>query len=233
MRKYVSYLRVSTQRQGQSGLGVEAQRIAVAGYLNQIGGQLLSEHVEVESGSSRKRPVLAEALAQCRRDGAILVIAKLDRLARNVAFVSSLMESGVEFLAVDAPYANRLMIHILAAFAEHERELISLRTKAALSAARARGVRLGSHGQRLAASRRADAIEAAEAYRQPIVLALQSGAKTLNQIAAHLNKDGWTTRMGAAWSAGTVQRTLHRLGIGALRITAPGCDAGAHAGHRS
>lgn len=213
MRRYVSYLRVSTQKQGFSGLGLEAQREAVDAFLRHAGGNVITEHVEVESGSKRSRPILSEALAQCRRDGAILIIAKLDRLARNVAFVSSLMESGIEFVAVDAPYANRLMLHIMAAFAEHERELISQRTRAALAAARARGVVLGSNGARLAAQRKLEAAEAAEVHRQPILDALETGARTLTAIASFLNEAGSTTRTGFPWSVGTVQRAMVRLGL--------------------
>ena len=129
--KWVSYLRVSTDRQGQSGLGLEAQRKAVLDFLN--GGQwkLAEEFVEVESGKRNNRPQLAAALAACKRLKARLVVAKLDRLARNVAFISRLMESGIEFVAADMPFANKLTIHILAAVAEHEREAISARTKAA------------------------------------------------------------------------------------------------------
>jgi DNA invertase Pin-like site-specific DNA recombinase len=206
-----------TQKLGYSGLGVAAQRSAVAGYLGQTGGQLLSKHIEVESRSSRKRPLLTEALAQCRRNGAILVIAKLDRLARNVAFASFLMESGVEFLAVDAPYANRLMIHILAAFAERERKLISQRTKAALTAAKERGVRLGSNGARLAMARKSEAIAAAGNWRLPIELARSNGAKTLQQIARYLNDRGHLTRSGAQWGPGTVHRAMHRLDLNPVR----------------
>jgi DNA invertase Pin-like site-specific DNA recombinase len=140
--KWVCYLRVSTDRQGQSGLGLEAQRKAVLDFRN--GGQwkLADEFVEVESGKRSDRPQLAAALA-CKRLKARLVVAKLDRLARNVAFISRLMERGVEFVAADMPFANKLTIHILAAVAEHEREAISARTKAALAAAKARGVKLG------------------------------------------------------------------------------------------
>src|SRR4051812_34693876 len=141
--KWVAYYRVSTQKQGNSGLGLDAQRDAVLGYLNGGDWQLVAEFTEVESGKKNDRPELAKALATCRRIGATLIIAKLDRLARNVAFVSNLMEAGVEFVAVDMPMANKLTVHILAAVAEHEREMISARTKAALAAARARGVRLG------------------------------------------------------------------------------------------
>src|SRR3954453_15779645 len=142
--KWVAYYRVSTAKQGASGLGLEAQREAVTDYLNGGNWQLAAECVEVESGRRNDRPELAKALAACRRIGATLIIAKLDPLARNVAFVSNLMEAGVEFVAVDFPTANRLTIHILAAVAEHEREMISARTKAALAAAKARGTKLGN-----------------------------------------------------------------------------------------
>src|SRR3954454_18915621 len=142
--KFVAYYRVSTQKQGASGLGLDAQRKAVADYLDGGRWSLVAEFTEVESGKRNDRPELAKALATCRRTGATLIIAKLDRLARNVAFVSNLMEAGVEFVAVDFPTANRLTIHILAAVAEHEREMISARTKDALVAAKARGTRLGN-----------------------------------------------------------------------------------------
>ena len=213
MREYVSYLRVSTHKQGYSGLGIEAQRTAVAAYLTAVGGTQLAEHVEVESGSSKTRPVLNDAIKACRRSGAILVIAKLDRLARNVAFVSSLMEGAVEFVAVDAPYANRLMLHILAAFAEHEREQISQRTKLALAAAKQRGVKLGANGVRLAAARKADALTAAEHIREPIQSAIDCGARTLSEIAGYLNDRDHVTVSGAAWAPGTVHRACLRLGL--------------------
>jgi DNA invertase Pin-like site-specific DNA recombinase len=131
-RRYLAYYRVSTDKQGHSGLGLDAQRAAVQAYLAQGAWTLQAEFTEVESGQRADRPVLARALAACRAQGAILVIAKLDRLARNVAFISNLMDSGVEFVAVDFPQANRLTLHILAAVAEHERDMISARTKAAL-----------------------------------------------------------------------------------------------------
>ena len=142
---FIAYYRVSTARQGHSALGLEAQRQAVRDYLNGASRQLVGEFVEVESGKRSDRPKLAEALRLCRLHGATLVIAKLDRLARNVHFVSSLMESGVDFVAVDFPQANRLTVHILAAVAEHEAKMISERTRAALQAAKTRGVRLGGY----------------------------------------------------------------------------------------
>ena len=208
---FVSYLRVSTQRQGASGLGVQAQRTSVEAYLRQVGGTLLREFVEVESGSGKARPLLVQSIALCRSTKATLLIAKLDRLARNVAFVSSLMEGGVEFVAADAPYANRLMIHILAAFAEHERSLISERTKAALLAAKQRGVVLGQNGAALAARHRAAALQHAEGLRGLVETVRDQGACRLQDYASELNKAGAVTRQGARWSTGTVHRLLRRL----------------------
>jgi DNA invertase Pin-like site-specific DNA recombinase len=213
MSEYVSYLRVSTHRQGISGLGIEAQRAAVEQYVTQSGGTLLQEFVEVEAGSGKARPILVQSISLCRRTKATLLIAKLDRLARNVAFVSSLMESGVEFVATDAPYANRFMIHILAAFAEHERTLISERTKAALAAAKSRGVRLGVNGSRLAKTNRAAAIAFAEGFRPAVRETISQGAESLRQISVGLNERGYVTREGAPWSPSTVQRLLGRLQV--------------------
>ena len=141
--KFISYLRVSTQRQGKSGLGMEAQREAVAGYLNGGKWTLIQEVVEVESGKRSDRPELARALSLCRLHRATLLVAKLDRLARNVAFISALMEAGVKFVAVDLPAANELTVHIMAAMAEYEAKAISARTRVALAAAKARGTQLG------------------------------------------------------------------------------------------
>jgi DNA invertase Pin-like site-specific DNA recombinase len=143
MAVFIAYYRVSTPRQGTSGLGLEVQRAAV---LHHIGtGRLAAEYTEVESGKRHmNRPQLLAALAECRKKRGTLVIAKLDRLGRNVAFISALMEGGADFVCCDNPHANRLMLHMLAAFAQHEREQISERTKAALAAAKARGVKLGN-----------------------------------------------------------------------------------------
>src|SRR2546421_2783287 len=142
--RFIAYFRVSTDKQGKSGLGLEAQRKAVLDYLNGGRWELVQEFVEVESGKHNERPQLQAALAACKKHRARLVIAKLDRLSRNLAFIATLMESGVEFVAVDNPHANKLTVHILAAVAQHEREMISERTTAALQAAKARGVRLGN-----------------------------------------------------------------------------------------
>lgn len=219
--KFVSYVRVSTQRQGASGLGLGAQRKAVADYLRDQSGQLVDEFTEIESGKRNDRPQLAAALATCRRHKAVLVIAKLDRLARNVAFVANLMESSVEFVAVDMPMANRLTIHILAAVAEHEREAISARTRAALATAKARGRSLGwsiksrREEQARASRRGADSGRSrANAFASnvvPIVESIKaSGIGTLSGIANALNARGVNTARGGAWHATTVRNVMLR-----------------------
>src|SRR3982751_276964 len=177
--RFVAYYRVSTDRQGRSGLGLDAQREAVQRYLDGGSWTLAAEVTEVESGKRTDRPELDRALGLCRLYGATLVVAKLDRLARNVAFISKLMESGVEFVAVDFPQANRLTVHILAAVAEHEAAMISQRTRADL----ARGVKLGNpanlHNQ-LAGSARGNAAKAARADKRaadllPVIVPLKAG----------------------------------------------------------
>jgi len=220
--RFVSYLRVSTARQGISGLGLEAQREAVNSYLNGGRWTLVQEIVEVESGKRNDQPAIAEALRQCRLHRATLIIAKLDRLARNVHFISSLMESNVDFLACDFPQANRLTIHVLAAVAEHEAAMISSRTKAALAAARARGVRLG--GQRGNVKRMASMARkgnlASAAVRHEIAKRRNAdlltvinevradGFTSLSQIADQLNQKGITAPRGGAWSPTQVSRAL-------------------------
>ncbi len=219
--RFVSYLRVSTARQGASGLGLEAQRAAVAGFLSGGDWTLVQEVLEVESGKRNERPALADALKLCRKYKATLVIAKLDRLARNVAFISNLMESGVEFIAVDMPQANRFVIHILAAVAEQEAEAISKRTKAALAAAKARGTRLG--GRRVsaerfreigAAARQTFSAQAAKGRAQvlPVIAEIQGkGISTLRAIAAELNAREIDAPRGGQWRAVQVQRILARV----------------------
>ena len=147
---FIAYYRVSTARQGRSGLGLDAQRKAVADFLDGGSWQLLAEFVEVESGKSDIRPELEQALAMCDLSGATLVVAKLDRLSRNLAFLARLQESGARFVAADMPEANELTIHIMAAVAQAERKAISARTREALAAAKARGVRLGGNRGNLA-----------------------------------------------------------------------------------
>ncbi len=206
----VTYLRVSTDRQGQSGLGLEAQRAAVAPYVE--AGRLLGEFVEVESGRKDDRPQLAAALALCRQHKARLVIAKLDRLARSVALISGLMESRVEFVAADMPEANRFMLHIMAAVAEHEREMISQRTKAALAVAKARGTCLGNPRPDMATARVVASDNAAKfrAAIRPQVQALQAERRSLRGIAAELNAKGISGPRRGSWHAASVRGVLRR-----------------------
>lgn len=157
MKKAIAYYRVSTDRQGKSGLGLEAQEQAVSVFVSAYGYNVIAEYKEVESGRKNKRPELLAALAQCRKERATLIIAKFDRLGRNVAFVSNLMESKVAFKAVDNPHASDLMLHMLAAFAQHEAVQISIRTKDALQAAKRRGVELGKHGKYIESQKNAHA----------------------------------------------------------------------------
>jgi DNA invertase Pin-like site-specific DNA recombinase len=219
MTKFVAYYRVSTQKQGRSGLGLEAQRDSIAEYLRSENGVLCAQFTEVESGKRKDRPQLAAALAQCRLQGATLIVAKLDRLARNVAFVSNLMESGCEFCAVDFPQANRFMIHLLAAVGEYEAKLISDRTKAALQSAKRRGVSLGGdrgnilHVQRNG-SRVGNEVRSAKAQQRandlrPVIAEIQAnGAGSLREIATQLNAKGIQTARGCEWSPTAVMRVL-------------------------
>jgi len=214
--KFVAYYRVSTDQQGASGLGLEAQRKAVETYLDGGPWRLVAEHTEVESGKRADRPELTKALLACRKHKAKLVIAKLDRLSRNLAFIATLMDSGVEFVAVDNPHANKLTIHILAAVAQHEREAISERTKAALAAAKARGKKLG--GPRLAEARRRSlaarsaAADAFAANVRPIIEQIQaSGVSSLRGVARALTARGVrTARGGSEWTAVQVSNILER-----------------------
>ena len=212
--KFVSYLRVSTDKQGKSGLGLEAQRAAVDQYLNGGHWKLLEEFVEVETGKGAKalarRPKLRAAIDACKKNKATLVIAKLDRLARNVAFISRLMEDKIEFIAADMPSANRLTVHILAAVAEEEARAISARTKAALAAAKARGVKLGKHGRALAKANRKAADTQAKALA-PILRELQNEGLSLRDMAVELNKRGVPASRGGRWHLRSVQRMLGRL----------------------
>jgi DNA invertase Pin-like site-specific DNA recombinase len=208
--KYIAYYRVSTDRQGQSGLGLEAQRKAVEDYLNGGEWKLVDTFTEVESGKRSDRPQLAEALNACKRHKATLVIAKLDRLARNVHFVSGLMESGVEFVAADNPHANKLMVHMLAAFAEHERDQISQRTKAALAAAKARGVKLGQHGKVLAQKHRIEADQFA-ARIAPTLTDMKRKGMSVRTITKMLNEKAVPTAKGGKWHVPTTHRLLKRI----------------------
>jgi DNA invertase Pin-like site-specific DNA recombinase len=219
----VAYYRVSTKKQGDSGLGLEGQAAAVAAFARAAGRPLLRAFTETESGKRSDRPELRKALAHARRAKGTLVVAKLDRLSRNVAFLSTLMEAAVDFVCVDNPHATPFTLHILAAVAEFEARAISERTKAGLAAYKARGGVLGSHraGSPLT---RADRLKGGVLGRRtlreaavkdyadllPEMLAWRGEGLTLRAIAARLNEAGHSTRGGAAWGPVQVRRVLDR-----------------------
>jgi DNA invertase Pin-like site-specific DNA recombinase len=215
--RFVSYLRVSTKRQGDSGLGLEAQRKAVTDYLTGGRWTLIAEVVEVESGKRADRPKLAEALRLCRLHGAKLLIAKFDRLSRDAHFLLGLEKAGIEFVAADNPHANRLTVGIMALVADEERRAISTRTKAALVAAKARGVKLGGdRGATVSPEARAKAAIAVQtrvtsraADLAPIIAEIRAaGASSLREIAAALDDRGILTVRGGRWSAVQVRRII-------------------------
>lgn len=221
MQKFIAYYRVSTARQGHSGLGLDAQKSAVRDYLRTRGWPPVAEFIEVESGCKNDRQKLSHALRACRLHGATLVIAKLDRLARNAAFLLNLKDAGVDFVAVDMPEANRLTVGIMALVAEEEARAISCRTKAALAEAKRRGVKLGNPqnlsnrelGTTNSARQRA---RKADDYARDAVSLIQevraSGLNTLTGIAAELTRRDVPTPRGLkTWSAGQVKRVEQRV----------------------
>lgn len=218
---FVTYLRVSTDRQGKSGLGLEAQRKAVADYVEGKFG-IMAEYVEIESGKKNDRPQLTRALAEAKRIGAVLLIAKLDRLARNVAFIANLLEAGVEIAAADMPEANRFLLHVMAAVAEHEAQAISDRTRVALAAAKARGVALGwampgrageqRNAARKGAERNAHKADQYAGNVLPVIRQIAARGASLRQIADELNTRGIKTARGGLWYAATVRNIFAREG---------------------
>lgn len=216
--RFVAYFRVSTTKQGESGLGLESQRGAVTEYIARRGGELLAAFTDIESGAKDDRPELLKALRKCRLTGATLLIAKLDRLSRNRRFLLELADSKLDFVAVDMPEANSLTVGILACMADYERQLISERTKAALSAARARGVALGNPA--LSVVRNTDTSAAKAAWsaktkaRQDEVrevcmeLIAEHGDLSTRRLADHLNLAGYRTVTGKDWSAAQVWRIM-------------------------
>ncbi len=217
--RFIAYFRVSTQKQGASGLGLEAQKEAVGRFLNGGEWELVAEYEEVETGKGSdalaKRPQLKAALAACRKEGATLIIAKLDRLARNVHFVSGLMESKVKFVACDMPEANELTIHIMAAFAEHEAKRISQRTKDALAIAKSRGVVLGKAGAdnlRPNVEARQKVADDFAAKLRPIFDGMKGRGLSQRAMIEELNAIGVPTAKGGTWRLAQVQRIITRLG---------------------
>lgn len=220
--RYVAYYRVSTARQGRSGLGLDAQREAVRAFLNGGRWRIVAEHTEVESGRKRDRPELLKALAACRLYGATLVVARLDRLARDAGFLLTLRDAGVDFVCADMPEANRMTVGVMAVIAEHERELISQRTRAALAAARRRGVVLGNpdhltdkarrKGTRASARVRGAAADQRAHDLAPILAELTAeGHASLRALADGLNARDVPAPRGGAWTAPQVSRVLARL----------------------
>lgn len=217
MKRYVTYRRVSTNQQGRSGLGLDAQerdiRLYLEGY-SETPYEVIAEFIDIASGTSDERPELAKAIALAKQEGAELLVAKLDRLSRKVSFIAALMDDKKLLLRVASmPAADKFQLHIYAALAEQEREFISIRTKAALSEAKARGVKLG--GLRDATMQRNVALKANAKRRAEkvggIIQPLRKAGKTLREIADELNKAGLQTPRGGLWQASQVKRTLERL----------------------
>lgn len=222
--RFIAYERVSTARQGASGLGLEAQRKTIDDFAASRGAEVLARFTEVESGRRCDRPELLAAIRLARLTGAILLIAKLDRLSRNAAFLLTLRDSGVQFVACDMPEANSLTVGIMALVAEAEREAISRRTKEALAVAKARGVKLGNPNGAAALRRagkggaalRAVVVRNAEHHARDLALVLAdiqaSGHRSLRAMAAELSRRGMRTRRGGRWQVSNVRNLIGRLG---------------------
>jgi DNA invertase Pin-like site-specific DNA recombinase len=209
--KFIAYYRVSTAKQGQSGLGLEAQKAAVEAYLNGGNWKLVGEFVEVESGKRKNRPQLQAALSFCKANKATLVIAKLDRLARKSHFITGLMESKIKFVAADMPIPDPFMLQIYAAVAEQEARAISARTKAALASAKARGVILGKHGAKLGKANHKQAMKTAHSLKPTIEVLKAEGITAVREIAVALNARSIATPQGKQWHSTSVHRLLKRL----------------------
>lgn len=219
MNKFVTYYRVSTTRQGKSGLGLEAQEQATNDYITRVGGGIVESYTDIESGSKDNRPELQKALRKCRLTGAILVIAKLDRLSRNARFLLELQDSSIKFVCCDMPEANDLTVGFMACLAQYESKMISERTKAALQAAKARGVKLGNKKLRLVRNNDTTAATAALVSRaktrnnelQQVISEIKGDTDnelTLREIADKLNDAGYTTSRGGQFHATSVNRIL-------------------------
>lgn len=220
MKKFVAYFRVSRKEQGISGLGLSAQKSSVEKYVTSQDGIILKDFTEVETGTNkRERVEIHKAIQLAKNEGAILIIAKLDRLARNVSFVSSLMDAGIEFLAVDMPSANNFTIHIFSALAEQEAKLISSRTKLALAELKKKGVKLGNP-QNLTSEARAKGVNKIKEnamnndrnrQAQSIILNCKEKEMSYRQIADYLNQLNFKTRHGNKFYAPTVLQLYNRM----------------------
>lgn len=211
MTNYVFYGRVSTGRQQASGLGIEAQQVAARRYCLQTNSTIIAEYVETESGGKSDRPQLGKALAHCRRAKCVLIIARLDCLSRSLSFVAQLLDANVEIKCADMPEANRLLLQMLAVFGEHERQMIRDRTKAALAAAKARGVVLGTHGKVLAAQNKSDALAFVHRMQPAMSDAARAGCQSLSEYAGYLTAKGHETPSGGRWHPMSVKRLLDRI----------------------
>ena len=213
MTKYVAYYRVSTKRQGQSGLGLEAQQALVAPYADDI----IHSFTEVESGKVDARPQLDAALALCRETGASILIAKIDRLSRDAAFLLTLRKAGVDIIAADMPNAGTLEFGVRAVVAQHEREEISKRTKDALAAAKARGVKLGCPNPRAgglaSGAARREKTQRVAVKAMPIITALRDAGASLRAVASKLNEAGIPSAMGGAWHATSVRNLINAMEV--------------------
>jgi DNA invertase Pin-like site-specific DNA recombinase len=217
-KNYVAYYRVSTQKQGLSGLGLEAQEYAVLNHLKNTNSELMAAFTEIETGKGanalEKRPQLRKAIELCRKLGACLIIAKLDRLARNVHFVSGLLETGCDFIAADMPQANKVMIQMHAVMSEWERDQISSRTKAALQAAKLRGVKLGKAGMNNLKNNLAERKSASIAFSDKLkgqIEGFKLRGITQRAMVNELNQLGITTMCGGKWSLIQLQRVISKI----------------------
>lgn len=214
----VCYYRVSTQKQGRSGLGLEAQKEITAQYVNAVGGSIIAEFTDVESGTHRDRPGLMEAIACCKKNNATLVIAKLDRLARDVEFTFKVVNSGIKIHFCDMPQLNTMTLGVFASVAQYERELGSKRTKDALAAKKAQGVKLGAPDPKFTETQRAksEAIRKENAERRgtqfiDLIELYRGQGLTLQAIADRLNSKGFTTSRGKAFNPSTIAMYLKRI----------------------
>lgn len=221
--RFITYFRVSTDKQGRSGLGLAAQKKTVEDYLGRNGHEIVGEYTEIESGSKSDRPELAKAIRDCRLKNARLVVAKLDRLARDLHFITGLQKAGIKFTVAEQPEMNELSVHIFAAMAQHERKLIGQRTKAALAIAKERGVKLGNpclrKGERIpgggdTANANKARISKAQAFANEMAGVIadtkKQGASSLRQISAALNENGFRTVRGNEWQPNSVKRIIEK-----------------------